>query len=49
MDSATKAAERMAYYIKNRSLKDDKAYEEYSRKFSEEYSKTWELVQVEDD
>ncbi len=49
MDSATKAAEFMAYYLKNKSLKDDKDLEEYSRKFSEEYSRTWELVLVEDD
>ena len=49
MDSATEAAEFMARYFKNNTLKNDKAYEEYSRKFREEYSKTWELVQVEDD
>ena len=49
MDSSTEAAEFMAHYIKNRSLKDDKRLEEYSRKFREEYSRTWELVLVEDD
>ena len=49
MDSATEAAEFMAYYLKNRSLKDDEGYREYSRKLSEEYSRTWELVLVEDD
>ena len=49
MDSATEAAEFMAHYIKNRSLKDDEGYREYSRKLREEYSRTWELVLVEDD